>query len=80
MKLNEVLNSLIELRFIHENLNIMVVLNNGKDDNAVNKLFECYLPVPQAMHFFGEFEVIRNQIKNINNQPVFWFMLAYKEL
>lgn len=81
MKLNDVLNSLREMKYVTDNTKIQVVLNKEKSIKTDDKVFECYIPVKQAEHFFGELDVSLNQIRKIGECeiPTFWFLLAYYE-
>lgn len=81
MKLNDVLDSLKKLKFITDNTKIEIVLNKGRSIKVDDKIFECYIPVPQAKHFFGELNVTLNQIRKFGefDAPTFWFLLAYEE-
>lgn len=81
MKLNTVINSLKELKFINDNTKIHIVLNKGRSIATNDRIFECDIPVKQASHFFGELDVSLNQIRNIGESEshTFWFLLVYEE-
>lgn len=81
MKLNKVINSLKELKFINDNTKIQVVLNKGKSIRTDDRIFECHIPAKEAIHFFGELDVTLNQIRTVGEAtiPTFWFLLAHEE-
>lgn len=81
MKLNTVLNYLEKMNFIDDDTKIQIVINRGKSIMINDKLFDCYIPVQQARHFFGELDVSLNQIRKLDDSMpcVFWFLLAYEE-
>ena len=81
MKLNNITNSLKEMKFIDEHTKIQIVLTKGKSINKNDQIFECNIPVKQAEQFFGELDVVLNQIRKVGEYetPTFWFLLAYYE-
>lgn len=82
MKLNEVLDSLHAAKFFHDNSHIQIVVTKGKSLQKADQIFNCYLPVDVARHFFGELEVVVNKIEMYGEYhiPTFWFLLAYTEV
>lgn len=79
MKLNEVLDSLNSAKFFHASSHIQIVVTQGKSLKKDDQIFDCYLPVSEARHFFGELDVVVNKLEKHGeyNIPVFWFLLAY---
>lgn len=80
MKLNSVLESLSETKFLNDKSCVQIVVTKGKSLRRDDQIFECYLPVPVAKHFFGELEVVVNKIEPHGSYqiPTFWFLLAYE--
>lgn len=84
MKLNDVLSHLEALNFIDKDSRIVVCVCNGKSYKKEDQLFTCNMKVSEAEHFFGELNVILNQIRaygeDINYMySKFWFLLEYKK-
>ena len=84
MKLNDVLSQLKTLDFIDRDSVVVVCVCNGKSDKKEDQLFTCNMNVSEAEHFFGELNVILNQIRaygeGVNYMyPKFYFLLEYKK-
>lgn len=82
MKLNNVLSQLKTLNFIDEDSKIVICVCNGKSYKKDDQLFTCDMEVSEAKHFFGDLEVILNQIRPYGNDinymySRFWFLLKY---
>lgn len=84
MKLNDVLSQLKALDFIDKDSGIVVCVCNGKSYEKEDQLFTCNMEVSEAEHFFGELNVILNQIRTYGEDvnymySKFWFLLEYKK-
>ncbi len=81
MKLKDALNSLEEMKFVDDKTEIHIIVGKGKSFKKDDQIFETYLPVKQAKHFFGELDITLNQIrpKGELRTPIFWFLLGYEE-
>ena len=81
MKLNTILNSLREMNYIDDRTKIQIVLTKGRSLNKNEQIFECHIPIKHADRFFGELEVVLNQIRKCGefDIPTFWFLLSDEE-
>lgn len=79
MKLNDVLSYLDTAKLLHAISNIHIIVTKGKSLKKDDQIFDCYLPVPAAMRFFGDLEVVINKLETYGEYhiPTFMFLLAY---
>lgn len=81
--LNEMLNSLTEMKYVGKETFIQIVVNKGKSLDNKDQIFEAYIPVKSARKYFGQLQVSLNRIKNKSfgdaKIPCFWFLLAEEE-
>jgi len=79
MKLKDTINSLEEMGFLDGATYINVTVVKIGSRGRKSEIFHVHIPVDEAVHFFGELEIIRNTIESLREWHVgrFSFELAY---
>ncbi len=68
MTLNEAIQTYKDLGLIGGPTFVKVVVNNGNTENLSYKLFECEMPVKEAMDFFGNLKFITSWMKTVGDE------------
>ena len=84
MKFNTAIANLKEMGFVNDRDKIHIAVNRNKSLAHEDRLFDCILPAEQAEHFFGDTEIIKNDIRNKSDgnhtYPEFFFLLSYESV